>query len=38
MRHCPFRPTEGSTESAHLRRRDGSKGHQDPALAVASCI
>ena len=33
----PDHPT-GGTESAHLRRRNGSKGHLDPALAIAPSI
>ena len=33
-----LRTTEGGTESAHLRRRDGSKGRSDPAFAIAPRI
>jgi len=33
----PAHPS-GGTESAHLRRRNGSKGRSDPALAIAPSI
>ena len=36
--HPPLQDIGGGTELAHLRRRDGSRGHQDPVLAVASSI
>jgi len=32
------RVTPGGTESAHLRRHDGSTGHFDPVLAVVPSI